>query len=242
MHTPTPGPYFIDEDRATICSRCERTGETLTLCMFTGWGESDRAMARVMVSRLDMLAALKRLLASTDQKTRDEISNYFRTGILPDAELAMNGGASFPSMLTPPSVSVPGGFYAAGQMVERQLAVGHAEQRLVEREVDVGAAAGAGEAHLAEVTLGGGAAVHLDALHAVRAGAGHGAGLGVEAEHQHLGADGLAARVRHGAQPRGVVGVVHGVAVGRDVQVLPDGMDAGRVAPQQGEERDRERE
>ena len=43
MHTPTPGPYFIDEDRATICSRCERTGEVLTLAMFTEWGEIGRA-------------------------------------------------------------------------------------------------------------------------------------------------------------------------------------------------------
>lgn len=59
-------PYFIDDDRAAICTRCPRTGETLTLCMFTAWGERDRAMARAMVSRLDMLAALKRLLASTD--------------------------------------------------------------------------------------------------------------------------------------------------------------------------------
>ena len=48
------------------------------------------------------------LLASTDQKTREEISNYFRTGILPDAELAMNGGAQYiPSIIekapTPPA-------------------------------------------------------------------------------------------------------------------------------------------
>jgi len=33
------------------------------------------------------------LLASTDQQSRAEISNYFRTGILPNSELAMNGGA-----------------------------------------------------------------------------------------------------------------------------------------------------
>ena len=50
------------------------------------------------------------LLASTDQKTREEISNYFRTGILPDAELAMNGGAQYiPSIIekapTPPAPS-----------------------------------------------------------------------------------------------------------------------------------------
>ena len=68
MHTPTPGPYFIDEDRATICSRCERTGEVLTLAMFTEWGERDRAMARAMVSRLDMLAALKGVVRLSDRK------------------------------------------------------------------------------------------------------------------------------------------------------------------------------
>ncbi len=33
------------------------------------------------------------LLASTDQQSREEISRYFRTGIMPDGELAMNGGA-----------------------------------------------------------------------------------------------------------------------------------------------------
>lgn len=33
------------------------------------------------------------LLASTDTNARKEISQYFRTGILPKAELAMNGGA-----------------------------------------------------------------------------------------------------------------------------------------------------
>ena len=68
MTSPNPAPYFIDEARAAICSRCPRTGETLTLCMFTGWGESDRAMARVMVSRLDMLAALKDVVRLSDRK------------------------------------------------------------------------------------------------------------------------------------------------------------------------------
>ena len=47
------------------------------------------------------------LLASTDQKSREEIAEYFRTGILPDAEMAMNGGAQYmPSIMerspTPP--------------------------------------------------------------------------------------------------------------------------------------------
>jgi chemotaxis protein MotB len=39
------------------------------------------------------------LLASTDQQTRQEISNYFRTGILPDGDLAMTRAAQ-----PPPSV------------------------------------------------------------------------------------------------------------------------------------------
>ncbi|HVV87461.1 MAG TPA: flagellar motor protein MotB, partial [Kofleriaceae bacterium] len=48
------------------------------------------------------------LLASTDQKSRNEIARYFRTGILPDAELAMSGGAQYvPSIIerspTPPA-------------------------------------------------------------------------------------------------------------------------------------------
>lgn len=67
MTAPIPGPYFIDEDRAAICTRCERTGEVLTLAMFTEWGESDRAMARALVSRLDLLAALKALLEGCEQ-------------------------------------------------------------------------------------------------------------------------------------------------------------------------------
>ncbi len=40
------------------------------------------------------------LLASTDQQSREEISRYFRTGIMPEGELAMNGGAqSVPSII-----------------------------------------------------------------------------------------------------------------------------------------------
>jgi hypothetical protein len=33
------------------------------------------------------------LLASTDQQTREEIASYFRTGILPEGDLAMNHAA-----------------------------------------------------------------------------------------------------------------------------------------------------
>jgi chemotaxis protein MotB len=47
------------------------------------------------------------LLASTDQQSRKEISNYFRTGLLPNGDLAMNRAAQFtPSVFqeapTPP--------------------------------------------------------------------------------------------------------------------------------------------
>lgn len=62
MTSPIPGPYFIDEPRAAICSRCERTGETRTLAMFSAWGERDRATASAMVATLDMLATMRALL------------------------------------------------------------------------------------------------------------------------------------------------------------------------------------
>ena len=40
------------------------------------------------------------LLASTDQQTRKEISNYFRTGVLPNGDLAMNHAAQIaPSVI-----------------------------------------------------------------------------------------------------------------------------------------------
>jgi chemotaxis protein MotB len=50
------------------------------------------------------------LLASTDQKSRKEISNYFRTGILPDGDLSMNRAAQLtPSVIqASPSPAPPG--------------------------------------------------------------------------------------------------------------------------------------
>ena len=39
------------------------------------------------------------LLASTDQRARKEIANYFRTGILPDGDLSMAGVADQPSII-----------------------------------------------------------------------------------------------------------------------------------------------
>mgnify|MGYP000744712897 CR=1 FL=1 len=72
MTRPIPGPYFIDEDRAAICARGPRTGEVLTLAMFTEWGDEDRATARLMTAAPEMLVALKRLLASTDPGNVDD--------------------------------------------------------------------------------------------------------------------------------------------------------------------------
>src|ERR1041384_519048 len=51
------------------------------------------------------------LLASTDQATRQEISNYFRTGILPDGDMSMNRAAQLtPSVIqASPTPAPPGG-------------------------------------------------------------------------------------------------------------------------------------
>ena len=48
------------------------------------------------------------LLASTDQSSRKEISQYFRTGILPDGDLSMNRAAQIkPSVIEVSSVPTP---------------------------------------------------------------------------------------------------------------------------------------
>jgi chemotaxis protein MotB len=50
------------------------------------------------------------LLASTDQQTRQEISNYFRTGILPDGDLSMNRAAQLtPSVIQASPTPAPPG-------------------------------------------------------------------------------------------------------------------------------------
>ena len=51
------------------------------------------------------------LLASTDQQTRKEISNYFRTGIMPDGDLSMNRAAQ----ITPSVIQATPTPAAAGQ-------------------------------------------------------------------------------------------------------------------------------
>lgn len=47
------------------------------------------------------------LLASTDAAARKEISNYFRTGVMPDGELAMNQAAQLKPALVPVSGTPP---------------------------------------------------------------------------------------------------------------------------------------
>src|ERR1051325_11386007 len=50
------------------------------------------------------------LLASTDQATRQEISNYFRTGILPDGDMSMNRAAQLtPSVIQASPTPAPPG-------------------------------------------------------------------------------------------------------------------------------------
>ncbi len=50
------------------------------------------------------------LLASTDQNSRKEISNYFRTGIIPEGDMAMNHAAQFqPSVIEAKPLPPPPG-------------------------------------------------------------------------------------------------------------------------------------
>src|SRR5260221_14310622 len=50
------------------------------------------------------------LLASSDQQTRMEIANYFRTGILPEGDLSMNRAAQVtPSGIESSPVPAPSG-------------------------------------------------------------------------------------------------------------------------------------
>lgn len=50
------------------------------------------------------------LLASTDAQTRKEISNYFRTGVLPDGDLSMQTASQYkPSIIEAASVAPPPG-------------------------------------------------------------------------------------------------------------------------------------
>lgn len=65
------------------------------------------------------------LLASTDAKSRREISNYFRTGILPEGDLAMNHAAQLkPSVIEEASMPPPPDEAAtiANETAARQLA------------------------------------------------------------------------------------------------------------------------
>ena len=59
------------------------------------------------------------LLASTDQETRKEISDYFRTGILPHGDLSMNRAAQFaPSVIEAAPAPPPAGEESLDERVE----------------------------------------------------------------------------------------------------------------------------
>ena len=75
------------------------------------------------------------LLASTDQKSRDEISRYFRTGILPDGELAMSGGAQhIPSIIERAPVPPPPG---QRSIEDQAQTLRDAIQRVAANHVDI---------------------------------------------------------------------------------------------------------
>ena len=87
------------------------------------------------------------LLASTDQKSRDEIARYFRSGILPDAEMAMNGGAQYvPAIMekaptpTPPDAATMADLKTLKQEI-RDVAANHAELADIAAQVRVVATA-----------------------------------------------------------------------------------------------------
>jgi chemotaxis protein MotB len=48
------------------------------------------------------------LLASTDSQSRKEISNYFRTGLVPQVDLSTKGGQQTVSVFTGPMITPPG--------------------------------------------------------------------------------------------------------------------------------------
>ncbi|HYU15104.1 MAG TPA: flagellar motor protein MotB, partial [Candidatus Acidoferrum sp.] len=77
------------------------------------------------------------LLASTDQASREEISRYFRTGILPEGDMAMNRAAQTrPSVIeevaTPPSKK--GSSTAA---VEQARALGKAIEQMFKEDPEL---------------------------------------------------------------------------------------------------------
>jgi len=64
------------------------------------------------------------LLASSDQQTRQEISNYFRTGILPDGDLSMNRAAQItPSVIQASPTPAPAGEQALDEKSEAAKAL-----------------------------------------------------------------------------------------------------------------------
>jgi hypothetical protein len=70
MTRPIHGPYFIDHDRAAICTRCEESGEIITLAMFTEWGERERVVARAIVAKLGLNASLVAMRTGAERYRR----------------------------------------------------------------------------------------------------------------------------------------------------------------------------
>src|SRR5215475_2401028 len=76
------------------------------------------------VSAMMALFMVMWLLASTDQATRKEISNYFRTGILPDGDMAMNRAAQLtPSVIQASPTPAPAGQEALDEKAEAAKAL-----------------------------------------------------------------------------------------------------------------------
>ncbi len=79
MTKPYPGPYFLSNEDASICTRDGETGEIIKLCMFTEWGERDQATARAIVSKLDLLAALREIAKGQGPYSRDPFQHACNT-------------------------------------------------------------------------------------------------------------------------------------------------------------------
>lgn len=79
MTKPIAGQYFLDEDRAAICTRCEESGEIITLAMFTDWSEQDRADAQLMIAAPKLLAACR--------KAEELLAPWQETGLLGEQAL-----------------------------------------------------------------------------------------------------------------------------------------------------------
>jgi chemotaxis protein MotB len=78
------------------------------------------------------------LLASTDAATRKEISNYFRTGVLPEGDLAMNHAAQFqPSVIEAAPSPPPPGEESLDERIETAKQIESRLERLAAIDADL---------------------------------------------------------------------------------------------------------